>query len=268
MGSLMAITSVLIGLYTIYTYKGRCLDNLTEEREEITFEDAVRWMNFPPDILDKLENAESLAIDIDWYAGPGLLCLVVATFLRILDTICNFIVPTPSITRGEVEQERYELEFGELPPEERRELSKKIRRSELLNPDMLLDDNFYRENSRKKLWLEPTAAVDSSVEDSPDQIVDVDGDGVSDEHSRSKPPEELYIETDPIVVEEPSQDLNLEFDPIVVEEPSEEWPMMENITVDVDRNPYDDGQEELLASLSFESSKSLKSPSFEDGHAV
>lgn len=43
-----------------------------------------------------------------WKPGPGLICVVTATFLKIVDITANCIVPTPSITRDREEQEAYE----------------------------------------------------------------------------------------------------------------------------------------------------------------
>jgi len=49
-----------------------------------------------------------LAAYFNWQAGPGLIGLGVATFAKILDLLCNIIVPTPTITRSPEEQAEYE----------------------------------------------------------------------------------------------------------------------------------------------------------------
>jgi len=43
-----------------------------------------------------------------WQAGPGLTALGVATFAKVLDLLCNIILPTPSITRSMKEQADYD----------------------------------------------------------------------------------------------------------------------------------------------------------------
>ena len=45
-------------------------------------------------------------------SGNGLICLSVATILKLVDAICNLIVPVPSIAYTEEEQEAYELQYG------------------------------------------------------------------------------------------------------------------------------------------------------------
>jgi len=53
-------------------------------------------------------------MDYTWKAGPGLVCVVTATCLKIVDIVCNMMVPTPAITRDHREQEEYEaLGVGE-----------------------------------------------------------------------------------------------------------------------------------------------------------
>ena len=44
----------------------------------------------------------------EWKPGHGLLFVVAATLLKVIDSFCNWLVPTPSITRNHVEQEEYE----------------------------------------------------------------------------------------------------------------------------------------------------------------
>ena len=44
-----------------------------------------------------------VSLEYAWRAGP-----VMATFLKIVDLLCNMVVPTPTITRKREEQEEYE----------------------------------------------------------------------------------------------------------------------------------------------------------------
>ena len=43
-----------------------------------------------------------------WQIGAGMLGLGVATFAKVLDLLCNLVLPTPSITRNRDEQWEYE----------------------------------------------------------------------------------------------------------------------------------------------------------------
>jgi len=99
-GSLMATLSVFLGLYTVLTYRERCFNNIFQNLDE-----------------GRLSQTADLVVAYDWWAGPGLYCLVVATFLRCVDMICNYCVPTPSITRRRKEQRAYEVEYGPLQAE-------------------------------------------------------------------------------------------------------------------------------------------------------
>eukprot|EP00523_Entomoneis_sp_CCMP467_P002224 CAMPEP_0168745386 /NCGR_PEP_ID=MMETSP0724-20121128/14585_1 /TAXON_ID=265536 /ORGANISM="Amphiprora sp., Strain CCMP467" /LENGTH=572 /DNA_ID=CAMNT_0008793085 /DNA_START=79 /DNA_END=1797 /DNA_ORIENTATION=- len=165
-GSIMSLMSVFLGLYTIWTYRGRCLENMTEERDSIGFDQ--QFSSLPDYISEKLQQTDTLQVDIDWQAGPGLKCLVVATFLRILDTICNFMVPTPSITRGAVEQERYELEFAHMSEEER---LRRSRRLEMRLSQLRIDLPEEEENEDLEPFSVPIIRTRSNFDR---EVVDVD----------------------------------------------------------------------------------------------
>ncbi|KAL7576669.1 hypothetical protein ACA910_005598 [Epithemia clementina (nom. ined.)] len=114
-GSLMATLSVFLGLYTIATYQNRCFQNAEEElrpfyRQNFTAVTGSDQFNHQQ---EQEELDDLILVRFVWSKGPGLDCLMAATLLRFVDAICNFIVPTPTITRNRLEQEQYELEFGE-----------------------------------------------------------------------------------------------------------------------------------------------------------
>ena len=110
-GSLMATLSVILGMYTILAYRNRCFRAVEQDlrpfyRNNFTIvpEPIQGDIFVDPDDL--------LLVQFKWKNGPGFDCLMAATLLRFVDAICNYIVPTPSITRNKAEQELYELEFG------------------------------------------------------------------------------------------------------------------------------------------------------------
>ena len=109
-GSLMASLSVFLGLWTINTYNDRCFSHFTEDFERWSLEPFNSIM--PDDVLDDLQ-VGAVRIEFDWSAGPGLICMAVATLLRLVDAFANFLVPTPSITRNQELQQEYERNFGE-----------------------------------------------------------------------------------------------------------------------------------------------------------
>ena len=103
--SLLATLSVILGLYTIFAYQGRCQRNLQTEfvstDNVVDNENGTLWVT-----------TYDIKVTFDWTNGPGLNCLIVATFLKLADAIVNYMVPTPTITRSPEERYRYELEFG------------------------------------------------------------------------------------------------------------------------------------------------------------
>ena len=124
-GSLMATLSVFLGLYTILAYRSRCFTSLTKDLSDfgiITSDGGNTTLSFanstlfliPDHLRQNWEGYESeMNVNLEWEAGPGLWCMWIATGLKIVDAICNFIVPTPSITRDYQRREDYEYEFGD-----------------------------------------------------------------------------------------------------------------------------------------------------------
>ena len=109
-GSLMATVSVILGVYTAFAYQARCQTNLQSEFYWYSRNGNATSVNF--DELNENDGFVNMKVTFDWYHGPGLNCLITATFLKIMDTIANYMVPTPTITRSWEEQQDYELEFG------------------------------------------------------------------------------------------------------------------------------------------------------------
>eukprot|EP00522_Entomoneis_paludosa_P009832 CAMPEP_0172453036 /NCGR_PEP_ID=MMETSP1065-20121228/10521_1 /TAXON_ID=265537 /ORGANISM="Amphiprora paludosa, Strain CCMP125" /LENGTH=760 /DNA_ID=CAMNT_0013205195 /DNA_START=951 /DNA_END=3233 /DNA_ORIENTATION=+ len=110
-GSLMSTLSFFLGLYTILLYQHRCFRNFDRD---ISPEQFVNFNETLASGFDVFDADSSVAIKFRWTPGPGLTCLILGTFFRLGDAICNFIVPTPSITRDFDEQEQYEADFGDL----------------------------------------------------------------------------------------------------------------------------------------------------------
>lgn len=55
-----------------------------------------------------------LIVRLDWKAGLGQICLLLATLLKIVDILINLVLPTPTITRNHQEQVDYEWKYGQV----------------------------------------------------------------------------------------------------------------------------------------------------------
>jgi len=109
-GFVVSSISMLVSLFTIWIYQRNCFSSfhdgrvpfLTANSTPVSFEIAAAANN----------EEDIFYADFEWKAGNGVMCLVAATLLKIVDIICNLIVPTPTITRDHREQEDYEIQYG------------------------------------------------------------------------------------------------------------------------------------------------------------
>eukprot|EP00549_Striatella_unipunctata_P013887 CAMPEP_0118698748 /NCGR_PEP_ID=MMETSP0800-20121206/15412_1 /TAXON_ID=210618 ORGANISM="Striatella unipunctata, Strain CCMP2910" /NCGR_SAMPLE_ID=MMETSP0800 /ASSEMBLY_ACC=CAM_ASM_000638 /LENGTH=62 /DNA_ID=CAMNT_0006598681 /DNA_START=13 /DNA_END=201 /DNA_ORIENTATION=+ len=51
-------------------------------------------------------------VEWNWTVGPGYVCLLLATMLKIPVMVCHLLLPTPTIARDPNEQEDYERLYG------------------------------------------------------------------------------------------------------------------------------------------------------------
>jgi len=112
-GSLMATLSFFLGCYTIILYQNRCFKNFDRDIRPDQFFFSQNTTGFDGDENLNHYSEDFVNIQFRWSPGPGFTCLILATFFRMADAICNFIVPTPGITRDKVEQAQYEMDFGD-----------------------------------------------------------------------------------------------------------------------------------------------------------
>ena len=117
-GSLMATLSVILGLWTIASYQDHCFNDVEQDLRPFYRNN----FTVVPDDHDStsVDPSDLLLVRFEWRFGPGLSCLWVSTCLRLVDALCNYLVPTPSITRNLRQQHDYELQYGPyhsaLPP--------------------------------------------------------------------------------------------------------------------------------------------------------
>jgi hypothetical protein len=102
-GSLVSTFALIMTLSTILAYENSCFES---------FYDGNVYFDADSNALDD-ENGATYLADFDWEAGNGLICLYLATFIKLIDIIANILVPTPTITRNRKEQEEYEALSGE-----------------------------------------------------------------------------------------------------------------------------------------------------------
>ena len=90
-----------MGLRTWFLYRNQCFASF--RNGWYCFDEQLNEIDC--DASDDIFYGSAL---VDWDAGPGLVALGVATFAKVLDLLCNILVPTPSITRSKNEQWEYE----------------------------------------------------------------------------------------------------------------------------------------------------------------
>eukprot|EP00544_Gedaniella_sp_CCMP2646_P015477 CAMPEP_0202503394 /NCGR_PEP_ID=MMETSP1361-20130828/41628_1 /ASSEMBLY_ACC=CAM_ASM_000849 /TAXON_ID=210615 /ORGANISM="Staurosira complex sp., Strain CCMP2646" /LENGTH=1063 /DNA_ID=CAMNT_0049136599 /DNA_START=154 /DNA_END=3348 /DNA_ORIENTATION=+ len=100
-GGFFAIISAVMGLRTWFLYRNQCFASF--RNGWYCFDEQLNEIDC--DASDDIFYGSAL---VDWDAGPGLVALGVATFAKVLDLLCNILVPTPSITRSKNEQWEYE----------------------------------------------------------------------------------------------------------------------------------------------------------------
>mmetsp|Transcript_31548 Transcript_31548/g.94405 ORF Transcript_31548/g.94405 Transcript_31548/m.94405 type:complete len:268 (-) Transcript_31548:268-1071(-) len=99
-GFIFAFFSLGMAINTWFKYRNNCVNS---------FYDGLVPQDAQGLVLAKAYADEAVSwYDFDWTEGPGLICLLVATYLKIIDIVCHFLLPTPSITRDHREQAEYE----------------------------------------------------------------------------------------------------------------------------------------------------------------
>ncbi|CAB9523862.1 expressed unknown protein [Seminavis robusta] len=111
-GAFFAIFSTVMGLRTWFIYRNQCFASFASGWEcyDATFERVECGDEYTYDSGKFFFHNPSVAYSVytNWMIGPGLICLGVATFAKVMDLLCNFVIPTPSITRNRDEQWEYE----------------------------------------------------------------------------------------------------------------------------------------------------------------
>jgi hypothetical protein len=105
--SIISTISMVLSFYTFYGYNQDCF---------AAFNDGVVPYYANGTVADSFSTGnddEIFEANFGWKAGPGIICMFVATALKIIDILVNFLIPTPLITRDHHLQEEYERLYGE-----------------------------------------------------------------------------------------------------------------------------------------------------------
>jgi hypothetical protein len=102
-GSALSTFSLIMSLSTYVGYNNQCFESFYDGKIFFDAEDTG---------VD-IESQAAFVANFHWEAGNGLICLSVATCIKVVDILVNVLVPTPTITRNRKEQEEYEALSGE-----------------------------------------------------------------------------------------------------------------------------------------------------------
>jgi hypothetical protein len=95
----ISFVSAMLSLNTLVLYQKSCFRAFFDG--DVPFDSQYN-------VMSTKNAAQAFAHGLfEWTAGPGFLCLAVATVLKFVDIICHFLVPTPDITRSKDEQFNY-----------------------------------------------------------------------------------------------------------------------------------------------------------------
>ena len=104
-GSMINLASAALSLYTYRGYADQCFRN---------FYDHTLLVDVDVDVDDP-------TVSFLWRPGNGLVCIVLATFLKAFDIVAMLLIPAPDIAHSKVLQEEYESLYGGETEEEQQD---------------------------------------------------------------------------------------------------------------------------------------------------
>lgn len=108
----VGIITILLNLSVMLTYFFLC-------SRESFYRDGTVYFDSQGNAFDDIADISSNTywkVKYEWKRGWGLIFLIAATGLKLMDVLCNIAVPTPSVTRDEKEQDIYETIVFAPPP--------------------------------------------------------------------------------------------------------------------------------------------------------
>ena len=110
--SALGIVTIILNLNVMLTYFFLC-------SRESFYQDGTVYFDSQGNAFDDIADINSNTywkIEYEWKWGWGLIFLIAATGLKLIDVLCNIAVPTPSVTRDRKEQDIYETIVFAPPP--------------------------------------------------------------------------------------------------------------------------------------------------------
>ena len=108
-GAIVGLISLFFSCYSWFGYTTACFNNFPQYDLVFFGKDNVTSVEeFNAQSSSQSFSSDNVIVRRDWDAGHGLICIVAATLLKIVDSVFNWVVPTPSITRDHDEQKAYE----------------------------------------------------------------------------------------------------------------------------------------------------------------
>ena len=123
-GTIISLVSMIFSLSAWRGYANSCYRSFTQEDGAVSIpfylkDGTIAYGEFGASILDDdndaaaaVESNTSIHIQADWMAGIGLICIAVATFLKIIDIVAIWLIPTPLIAHTRHLQDEYEELYG------------------------------------------------------------------------------------------------------------------------------------------------------------
>ncbi|MGK3751936.1 MAG: hypothetical protein ACI8RD_004239 [Bacillariaceae sp.] len=118
-GSVLSLCSMLGSLYAWRGYAGSCYRSFNTDIASMTVpffmngtidSESISDVNDP--LMEFLNNKTTIDVAFDWKAGTGLICIAFATFLKVVDIIAIWLIPTPDIAHTRQLQDEYEQLYG------------------------------------------------------------------------------------------------------------------------------------------------------------
>lgn len=106
-GTIISTISMLLSILTYYKYTNECFSVFYEGVVPYYLNQTVATGEF-------FDDEPIVETYFGWTAGPGVICMFVATGLKIIDIIAMLMVPTPQITRDHELQKEYERLYKDI----------------------------------------------------------------------------------------------------------------------------------------------------------
>mmetsp|Transcript_7661 Transcript_7661/g.18770 ORF Transcript_7661/g.18770 Transcript_7661/m.18770 type:complete len:391 (-) Transcript_7661:134-1306(-) len=113
-GSILNLLSMMSSLYAWAGYAKMCFKSFNDETEVALVDTSnATAMNLVSIISNPSFTIPTISLAFLWRPGNGLVCVVLATFLKIFDIVVMLMIPTPELAHNKLLQEEYEALYAE-----------------------------------------------------------------------------------------------------------------------------------------------------------